>query len=98
MPRVLVVEDSPVMRGLIGSLVDELGEIDVVEVESERGGGAVGDGERIEIRGRRLGLRASAVLALLLLRDDLLELLVVVLGLGVVKGNNFLLIVVLLVL
>ncbi len=34
MPRVLVVEDSPVMRGLIGSLVDELGEIDVVEVEN----------------------------------------------------------------
>lgn len=34
MPRVLVVEDSPVMRGLIGSLVGELGEIEVVEVDN----------------------------------------------------------------
>ena len=34
MAKVLVVEDSPVMRGLIGSLVDEIEDIEVVEVEN----------------------------------------------------------------
>ena len=34
MAKVLVVEDSPVMRGLIGSLVDEIEDIEAVEVEN----------------------------------------------------------------
>ena len=34
MRKVLVVEDSPAMRELIGSLVDELGDIQVTEAEN----------------------------------------------------------------
>ena len=34
MRKVLVVEDSPAMRELIGSLVDELGDMEVMEVEN----------------------------------------------------------------
>ena len=34
MPRVLVVEDSPAMRGLIASIVEQVDDCQVVEVES----------------------------------------------------------------